>query len=97
MPQHASGAAAQAESQAMPMPSIGRIVEYRLHTGAIRPAIIVDVQSPTTVHLRVFTAGTEDATDFGGQHGIELVRGCIRGEVPGSWSWPQYEPKPSGG
>jgi hypothetical protein len=51
-------------------PTVGRIVNYVLNNGEIRPAIIVQVWSDTCVNLRVFFDGSNDAAAEGFDYGL---------------------------
>lgn len=84
-------------------PTVSRIVHFMLPNAQVRPAIIVNVQSDTTVDLQVFTNGQADRQAFAervvtvnartgaDQHGVPAVvhrAGVTLGDEPGQWSWP---------
>ncbi len=62
-----------------PVPSLGRIVLYTMHSGAdTYPAVIVRVFHDELVALKVFT---DQETDF-------VVDQALLGDTPGTWAWP---------
>ena len=69
---------------ALPMPSIGRIVHFVAERdGEIRAAIIVGVLSRTTVHLTVF-GNHNDSLEF-----LWLEKAVHYGDDICQWHWPE--------
>jgi hypothetical protein len=78
------------------VPSIGRIVHYKLESGPsrgqLRPAIIVRVWAEpgsatpqTAVQLQVFTDAAND-----GLQPVEWRTSRTQGDQEGNWQWPAY-------
>lgn len=70
-------------------PTIGRIVEYVMEDGQIRPAIIVRVWSDICVQLQVFTDGDND----GKQGNVMWATSVLQDEnkSPRSWDWMEFQ------
>jgi hypothetical protein len=69
--------------------SIGRIVHYKLDSGAIRPAIVTDVDT--------FSANLAVFTDVSDQLPCPLlVRGKIEGTGVGEWTLPEVPARKGG-
>lgn len=82
-------------------PTIGRIVRVTLDDGCERPAVVVEVWSPTTVNLRAFFDGLND-TDAtlrpdrkfrGAALTSDWLTSVEQAETatPGKWHWPPRE------
>ena len=78
-------------------PTVGRIVHYKLRTGEVRPALVVNVLDSGRVCLRVFLDPERD-----GSYGADTLwcssvefSGLFLKEkeefVPGTWQWPPRE------
>lgn len=92
-----------------PIPSVGRIVQYKLPSGPnrghYRPAIIVRVMdaeydsigaSPESlVQLQVFTDGMNDGVEYG-LHPMHWATSVTPGDGFGEYIWPPYVPAVSG-
>src|SRR5947209_17739290 len=77
-------------------PSIGRIVNYVLRPGVIRPAIIVHVWSDTCVQLQVFTDGDGSGLNDG-MPNVVWRPSALQDEsasAEGSWHWTPVAPAP---
>lgn len=68
-------------------PTVGRIVNYVLPNGAIRPAIVVRVWDDGRLQLQQFTDQTNDGEPLGIVWRTSVVEGC----EPGQWHWPVRE------
>jgi hypothetical protein len=69
------------EAKLTRVPSIGRIVHFQATAdGGKAPAIVVKVQTPSTVNLRVFS---DD------DHPVKYVTSVSQGTGPHSWNWPE--------
>jgi hypothetical protein len=85
------------------VPSIGRVVHYRLdigpHAGECRPAFVVRVWSDTLVNLQVFVDGTNDYDKpHQGTESLPLWRTSVHqnsDNEPGTWHWPEHVPAKS--
>lgn len=86
-------------------PSIGRVVQYSLDDGTVRPAVIVQVwqsdPETATVNLQVLLDGSNDMgheTKKTGVSAEEAARGMAwrtsrqvsTEPKPGRWHWPPY-------
>jgi hypothetical protein len=99
---HPLDAAAYATFQGpQPVPSIGRVVHYKLpagpNRGEYRPALIVRVWGEATpdsaVQLQVFTDGHNDGPEYAaGIHWATSVKHDESGTEFGTWKWPPYVP-----
>ena len=87
------------------VPSVGRIVHYRLeagpHAGDCRPALIVRVWGAgpdALVNLQVFVDGSNDYYENQGPEPLSLWRTSVHRNTdnePGTWHWPEYVPAAS--
>ena len=70
-------------------PTIGRIVHYKLRTGEVRPALVVNVLGIGRVNLRVFLNPEHDGGDDLWCSSVKWSE-SIDFEV-GTWHWPPRE------
>lgn len=79
-------ASAAAPPRVLQMPTVCRIVQYRLGD-KIRPAIVVAVNADGTVDLQVFLSFNEGVGEER-HRGMGLRQSVAQGDVSGTWSWP---------
>lgn len=84
------------------IPTIGRMVHYKMPNGDVRPATIVSVINDDMINIQVFTDGVNDAAmlkekDGGIADMIMASRGIMwktsvaRGDGNGEWNWMPYQ------
>lgn len=82
-------------------PTLGQIVHYMMHTGEVRPALVVNVLGPDSINLQVFldTDMTVwvSSVRFSGLYPWQYTSGILpdggirvsAAEFPvGTWRWP---------
>ena len=71
-------------------PTVGRIVHYKLRTGEVRPALVVNVLDSGRVSLRVFLDPERDGADDLWCSSVTQSWSSEDIEV-GCWQWPPRE------
>lgn len=89
------------EEETKILPTVGRLVHYKMPNGEIRPANVVSVINEDMVNLQVITDGINDVEMFRKDGGvgdmIMTARGLlhrtsvVRGEGVGEWDWMPYQ------
>lgn len=78
-----------AEENAIPLPTCGRIVNYVTYNGELRAAIVMKTPPPTTIGTGAYLV---DLTvfEFDGPV-VQLCVGYNDSNLPGTWHWMPYQ------